>query len=95
LAAVLGGMHSQTLRDRVYRFNDHGPDALKDLRSKGRARSGSRLVSSLPCRRIDLQTVVRERFGVHHHEQTTGKLLKQISFSHIGARPYHLAQMSA
>ena len=43
-------------------------------------------------RRIDLQKMVRERFGVDYHERTTGKLLKQIGFSHVSARTHHPAQ---
>lgn len=42
--------------------------------------------------RIDLQKVVRERLGVDHHGRTIGKLLEQIGFSHISARPHHPAQ---
>ena len=34
-AARLGGMDRQTLRDWVHRFNQHGPDGLKDKWSKG------------------------------------------------------------
>ena len=43
-------------------------------------------------RRIDLQRVVAERFGVSYHERTIGKLLKALGFSHISARPRHPAQ---
>lgn len=43
-------------------------------------------------RRIDLQKIVREPFGVDYHERTIGKILKQIGFSHISARPHHPAQ---
>src|SRR3954447_8576540 len=43
-------------------------------------------------RRIDLQRVIRERFGVAYHERTVGKLLKALGFSHISARPRHPAQ---
>ena len=43
-------------------------------------------------RRVDLQRVIRERFGVEYHERTIGKLLKELGFSHIGARPRHPAQ---
>lgn len=43
-------------------------------------------------RRIDLKRVIEERFGVVYHERTIGKLLKQIGFSHISARPHHPAQ---
>lgn len=38
-------------------------------------------------RRVDLRRVVEQRFGVDYHERTIGKLLKQIGFSHISARP--------
>jgi transposase len=43
-------------------------------------------------RRIDLKWVVEQRFGVVYHERTIGKLLKQIGFSHISARPRHPGQ---
>ena len=43
-------------------------------------------------RRIDLQRVIVERFGVAYHERTVGKLLKTLGFSHISARPRHPAQ---
>ena len=43
-------------------------------------------------RRIDLKRVIQERFGVVYHERTVGKLLKQIGFSHISARPRHPGQ---
>jgi len=43
-------------------------------------------------RRIDLQRLIVERFGVAYHERTVGKLLKTLGFSHISARPRHPAQ---
>jgi putative transposase len=43
-------------------------------------------------RRIDLQRLIAERFGVVYHERTVGKILKQLGFSHISARPRHPAQ---
>jgi transposase len=50
-----------------------------------------RLVSSdrwhRALRRVDLQRVIEERFGVIYHERTVGKILKQIGFSHISAAP--------
>ena len=35
-AARTGGMDRQTLRDWVRRFNEHGPDGLKDSWSSGK-----------------------------------------------------------
>ncbi len=43
-------------------------------------------------RRIDLQKVIKERFGSAYHERYVGKLLKELGFSHMSARPRHPAQ---
>ena len=43
-------------------------------------------------RRVDLQRVVKERFGVDYCERYIGTLLKKLGFSHISARPRHPAQ---
>src|SRR5215211_3805730 len=43
-------------------------------------------------RRIDLQQLIAERFGVTYHERTVGKILHQLGFSHSSARPRHPAQ---
>jgi transposase len=108
-AARIGGMDRQTLRDWVHRFNERGPDGLKDTWSKGNPPRLSldqqaelaRLVEAGPdravhgvvrWRRIDLQRLIGERFGVAYHERTIGKILHQLGFSHISARPRHPAQ---
>jgi transposase len=43
-------------------------------------------------RRIDLQRVILDRFGVAYHERTIGKLLKALGFSHVSSRPGHPGQ---
>jgi transposase len=108
-AARIGGMDRQTLRDWVHRFNEHGPEGLKDTWSKGNPPRLSpeqqaelvRLVETGPdravqgvvrWRRVDLQRLIAERFGVAYHERTVGKLLRQWGFSHISARPQHPGQ---
>ena len=108
-AARIGGMDRQTLRDWVNRFNEHGPDGLKETWSKGNPPRLSpeqqaelaHLVETGPdqavhgvvrWRRVDLQRIIAERFGVTYHERTVGKLLHQLGFSHISARPRHPAQ---
>ncbi len=108
-AARIGGMDRQTLRDWVHRFNEQGPDGLKDTRSKGNPPRLSleqqaelaQLVETGPdraahgvvrWRRVDLQRLIAERYGVSYHERTVGKLLHQLGFSHISARPQHPAQ---
>ena len=108
-AARIGGMDRQTLRDWVHRFNEQGPDGLKDIWSKGspprlspeQQAELAQIVEAGPdravhgvvrWRRVDLQRLIAERFGVAYHERTGGKLLRQLGFSHISARPQHPAQ---
>lgn len=43
-------------------------------------------------RRVDLQRVIEDRFGVAYNERTISKLLVAMGFSHISARPLHPAQ---
>lgn len=38
-------------------------------------------------RGFDLKTVIRARFGIDYHERTVGKLLNDLGFSHVSARP--------
>ena len=107
-AARIGGMDRQTLRDWVHRFNAHGPGGLKDNRRRGNPRrlsaaqqaelagivqTGDRAVDGVVrWRRVDLQHVIEERFGIGYHERTIGKLLRALGFSHISARPRHPKQ---
>ncbi len=108
-AARIGGMDRQTLRDWVHRFNQHGPDGLKDNWANGSVPRLSPeqqaeladLVETGPdravhgvvrWRRVDLQRLIVERFGVDCHERTIGKLLKALGFSHVSARPRHPGQ---
>lgn len=108
-AAKIGGMDRQTLRDWVHRFNERGPEGLKDdlAREKPRRLDEAqqaelvRLVETGPdravhgvvrWRRVDLQKLIAERFGVAYHERTIGKVLKDLGFSHISARRRHPGQ---
>src|SRR5215208_2691756 len=101
-AARIGGMDRQTLRDWVHRFNERGPEGLKDRWSKGHPpRLSAEQLAQLAevvetgperavhgvvrWRRVDLQQIVAERFGVAYHERTIGKILKQLGFSHVSA----------
>ena len=43
-------------------------------------------------RRVDLQRVIKQRFGVDFHERYVGTILKRLGFSHMSARPRHPAQ---
>ena len=108
-AARVGGMDRQTLRDWAHRFNDEGPEGLKNRAGAGRRRllteeqmrELSAIVETGPdpaidgvvrWRRIDLQRVIEERFGVSYSERAISDLLAALSFSHITGRPQHPKQ---
>jgi transposase len=102
-------MDRQTLRDWVHRFNEAGPEGLKEAwyggpeprLSPDQKAELAAIVEAGPApeidgvvrwRRLDLKRVIEERFGVAYHERYVGKLLKQLGFSHVSARPRHPAQ---
>lgn len=108
-AARIGGMDRQTLRDWVHRFNQQGPDGLRDIHAGGvEPRLSVAHLAELAAiieagpnrerdgvvrwRRVDLQRVVKERFGVDFCERYIGTLLKRLGFSHMSARPLHPGQ---
>lgn len=108
-AARIGGMDRQTLRDWAHRFNEHGPDGLKDIHAGGRKprlsldqrRQLAHIVETGPdpatdgvvrWRRVDIQRVIKERFGVGFHERYVGTLLKELGFSRLSDRPQHPKQ---
>ena len=43
-------------------------------------------------RRIDLQAVIKERFGVEYGERWVSQILHDLGFSHMSARPQHPKQ---
>ena len=43
-------------------------------------------------RRVDLKAVIEDRFGVVYHERSVSRLLHELGFSHLSARPCHAAQ---
>ncbi len=46
-------------------------------------------------RRVDLKAVIEDRFGVVYHERSVSRLLHELGFSHMSARPRHPAQDGA
>ena len=69
---------SATQRDAIAQLVEAGPNRAVD--------------GVVRWRRVDLQRIIRERFGIAYHERTVGKLLKALGFSHISARPRHPMQ---
>jgi len=55
-----------------------GPNLATDLATDGVVR----------WRRVDLQRVIRERFGVAMHERTVGKQLAALGFRRLSVRPH-------
>ena len=109
VAARIGGMDRQTLRDWVHAFNDGGVDGLVNDTSPGRPCKLSAeqkaeikaLVEKGPdfekdgivrWRCIDLARIAKERFGIAVDEDTIGRLLRRLGFSHISVRPKHPKQ---
>ena len=41
---------------------------------------------------VDLQKLIRERWGVAYHENSVGRLVKRLGFRRLCARPRHLGQ---
>lgn len=64
--------------EELARIVEAGPDPEKD--------------GVVRWRCVDLQGVIRDRFGQHYHERSVGKLLVALGFSHISARPHHPGQ---
>ncbi len=45
-------------------------------------------------RRVDLKAVIEDRFGVVYHERSVSRLLHELGFAHLSARPRHPAQQA-
>ncbi len=43
-------------------------------------------------RRVDLQVLIKERFGVEYGERWVSQILHDLGFSHMSARPRHPKQ---
>jgi transposase len=93
----------------VHRFNEAGPEGLRDAWNVGpepRLSAAQKaelagIVERGPdnavdgvvrWRRVDLQKLIKQRFGIDYHERYVGTLLKELGFSHISARPRHPGQ---
>src|SRR5262245_61218837 len=85
-AARIGGMDRQTLRDWVHAYNAKGPNGLINATSPGRPPKLTK------ARCVDLKRVIKERFGVDLGEISVGRLLKELGFSYVSARPQHPEQ---
>jgi transposase len=83
------GLKDNRRRGNPRRLSKAQLDALSEIVETGPNRAVDGVVR---WRRVDLQRVVKERYGIDYHERTIGKLLKALGFSHISARPRHPMQ---
>jgi transposase len=83
------GLNDTWSKGNPRRLSPHQQAELARLVETGPDRAAHGVVR---WRRIDLKHLIAERFGVAYHERTVGKILKQLGFSHISARPRHPAQ---
>ncbi|WP_185230109.1 IS630 family transposase [Acetobacter aceti] len=88
-AAGPDGLRDQWRNGSVCRLTADQLAELSALVTTGpdRARDGV-----VRWRRVDLQRVIEERFGVSYHERHVSALLKRLGFSHVSARPRHPGQ---
>ena len=83
------GLKDNWANGSVPRLSPEQQAELADLVETGPDRAVHGVVR---WRRVDLQRLIVERFGVDYHERTIGKLLKALGFSHVSARPRHPGQ---
>jgi transposase len=85
------------LKDNYRRGNPRrlSPAQLKELAQIVETGPDRAVDGVVRWRRVDLQRVVGERFGIAYHERSIGKLLEALGFSHVSARPRHPKQDAA
>ena len=66
---------TQEQRTELARLVEDGPDPARD--------------GVVRWRRVDLQTVIAQRFGVQLHERSVGKILRRLGFARLSVRPEH------
>ena len=83
------GLINATSPGRPSKLTAEQKAELKTLVEKGPDPGTDGLVR---WRRIDLARIAKDRFGATVHEDTIGRILHELGFSHISARPRHPEQ---
>ena len=68
------------------------PAQLEDLAAVVEAGPNPEVDGVVRWRRVDLKAWIEDRFGIVYHERSVSRLLKDLGFSHVSARPRHAAQ---
>ena len=103
-AAEAHGVNVQTLRDRVERYKDEGPEGLRmppagsrpcrleesELdQLRARVEAGPEAEVPSRFRPCDIRNWILETFGVHYSLEGVRKLLRRLGFRHMSPRPLH------
>jgi transposase len=107
-AADIGGVGRQTVRDWVLAFNAEGPPGLTDGKAPGKAPllnpeqrdALKRIVEAGPnpadgvvrWRLVDLAQWLYAEFGISVSKQTLSRMLREMGYRKLSARPRHHAQ---
>ncbi len=86
------GPEGLTNRAGAGRSRRLSPEQMRELAAIVEAGPDPTVDGVVRWRRIDLQRVIEERFGVVYSERAVSDLLKVLSFSYISGRPQHPAQ---
>ena len=85
----IAGLVNDTSPGRPPKLAAEHKQALKELVEKGPDPETDGVVR---WRRIDLARIAKTRFGVVVDEDTIGRVLRELGFSHISVRPKHPEQ---
>jgi len=82
----LEGLSNRTVTGRPPRLSEDQMTEIKELVLAGPDLEKHGVVR---WRCVDLQKIIAERFGVHFHESTIGKLLGKLNLTRLQPRPSH------
>lgn len=85
----IDGLVNATSPGRPCKLTDDQKSEIKALVEAGPDPEKDRVVR---WRRVDLALIAKNRFGVAVDPDTIGRLLRELGFSHISARPRHPEQ---
>ena len=83
------GLNDRWSRGPARRLSDEQLRALAEIVETGPDMQTEGVVR---WRRVDLQAVIKERFGVEYGERWVSQILHDLGFSHMSARPQHPRQ---
>ena len=83
------GLINHKSSGRKSKLSDKHKSQLAQLVEEG---PGDHVPGLMRWRCVDLAVLVKERFGVDYHPATIARILHELDYSHISARPQHPKQ---